>query len=128
MNTHPGVRRVTFTGIEEWTMNKKRRNPRLDKKLMVSFDENGFNGLGLTSNISKDGLCIASEAEFPANAEVTVSIAVPGEVLDLKGEVIWCKESHDKEIDIFDIMGIKITEAPPEYLNYVEYIRHKRDH
>lgn len=95
---------------------------------MVSFNDNGFDGLGLTSNISKDGLCIASEAEFPANAEVTVSIAVPDEVLDLKGEVMWCKELHDTENDVSDIIGIKITEAPAEYLNYVEYIRHKRNH
>ena len=109
-------------------MNKKRRNPRLNKKLMVGFDDNGFNGLGLTSNISKDGLCIASNAEFPANVEVTVSIAVPDEVLDLKGEVIWCKEANDKEHDVSDIIGIRITEAPPEYLNYVEYVRHNRDH
>ena len=122
------LKEEALPGIEEYTMHKRRRNPRLNKRLMVSFSENGFSGLGLTSNISKDGLCVASKAEFAGNAEVTVSIAVPGEILDLKGEVIWCKESNDRDNDVSDIIGIRITEAPPEYLNYVEHIHHKRDH
>jgi hypothetical protein len=104
----------------------KRKEKRLTKKLMVSFTENGFDGLGLTQNISRFGMCIASEIELPSRHEVTVSLAIPGEVLDLKGEVMWCREVGDQLDNIPDHIGIKILEAPPEYLNYVEFIKYQR--
>lgn len=105
-------------------INRKER--RLDKKLMVSFSENGFDGLGLTQNISRFGLCIASEVELPDQREIKLSLAVPGEVLNLRGEVMWCREIGDRKKSIPDHIGIKIVEAPPEYLNYVEFIKYQR--
>jgi hypothetical protein len=92
---------------------------------MVSFNNEGFENLGLTKNISKEGVCIASEKELPSKTEVHISIAVPGEVLDLKGEVVWCKESSNDDDNVPDSIGIRITEAPPEYLNFVEYVKHQ---
>jgi hypothetical protein len=105
---------------------KKRQDNRVDKKLMVSFNENGFDGLGLTQNISRFGMCIASDVELPNKQEISLSIAVPGEVLNMKGEVVWCRQVEGKEIDIPDEIGIKIVEAPSEYLNYVEFIKYQR--
>jgi hypothetical protein len=104
----------------------KRKEQRINKKLMVSFNENGFDGLGLTQNISRYGMCVASEIELPSHQEILLSIAVPGEVLNLKGEVMWCKESADKNNTIPESIGIRIVEAPPEYLNYVEFIKYQR--
>ena len=103
----------------------KRKDKRIEKKFMVSFNEDGFESLGLTKNISKQGMCIAAEKEVKSSTEIVVSIAVPGEVFNLKGEVVWCRESSEKDDNIPDSIGIKITEAPPEYLNFVEYMRHQ---
>jgi len=102
-----------------------RREQRLNKKLMISFKENGFDGLGLTLNISRFGMCIYSETDLPGNQELALSIAVPGEIFTMKGEVMW-SGGLDHELDkLPDHIGIKITEAPPEYLNFVEFLRHQ---
>jgi PilZ domain-containing protein len=105
-------------------MNK--RESRINKKLMVSFSENGYDGLGLTQNISKYGMCIASEIEIQSPREILLSIAVPGEVLNLKGEVVWCRELDGNSHNIPDQLGIKILEAPVEYINYVEFVKYQR--
>lgn len=103
----------------------KRRDLRVKKKYMVSFDDSGFDGLGLTSDISKNGICVAAGTEFPVHREVVLSVAVPGRIFTLKGEVMWCKHSSDAASDIPDNIGIRITEAPVDYLNYVEYVKHR---
>ncbi len=92
---------------------------------MISFRENGFDGLGLTLNISKYGMCIYSEANLPGNQELALSIAVPGEIYNMKGEVMWCGGKDRGAVDFPDHIGIKITEAPPEYINFVEFLRHQ---
>jgi hypothetical protein len=104
----------------------KRKEERVNKKLIVSFDSQGFDNLGLTKDISKYGMCIASNKKVTESRDITVSIAVPGEVFNLKGEVIWCNESENKDDSIPDSIGIRITEAPSEYLNYIEYIKHQK--
>jgi len=107
---------------------RKKREQRVRKKLMVSFSDHGFDGLGMTENISKKGMCVESDIDFPNHHEVVLSIAVPGEIFNLKGEVVWYKESGAKDDDVPDLLGIRLTETPPEYVNYVEYIRHNRSH
>jgi len=104
----------------------KRKEDRIDKKLMVSFDDEGADTLGLTEDISKFGIRITSNKKLIEKQEIVVSIAIPGEVFELKGEVIWCNESGDKKSNIPDSMGIKIISAPPEYLNYIEYVKHQK--
>ncbi|MCP5047005.1 MAG: PilZ domain-containing protein [bacterium] len=104
----------------------KRKNLRVNKKLMVSISENGFDGLGLTQNISRDGMCVVSETQLIPHRRIGLSVAVPGEVLDLKGEIMWSKGSIDRENLNPDQVGIRILDAPPEYDNYVEFIKHLR--
>ena len=105
---------------------KRKRAQRVRKKLMVSFSDNGFDGLGMTENISREGMCVESDIEFPTHREIILSIAVPGEIFSLKGEVVWYKELGEKGVDVPDLLGIRLTETPPEYVNYIEYIRHNR--
>ncbi len=103
----------------------KRKHKRVRKKLMVSLKESDFETLGLSHDISKSGLSVSSDHMVPPQTEIELAIAVPGEVFTLKGEVIWCKENgSDINVDIPDNIGIKIVEAPAEYLNYVEYLKH----
>jgi hypothetical protein len=102
----------------------KRNEVRIEKKLMVNLSDDGFDSLGLTNNLSRHGLCVNSGTAFPGQKELELSIAVPGGVFDLKGEVMWCKDSGDNESNTPESLGIRITHAPPGYLNYVEYIEH----
>ena len=104
----------------------KRKNKRIKKKLMVSFSDNGFDELGLSNDLSKEGMCISSDGDLPAHQEVELSIAVPGDVFTLKGEIMWCRKTKNSNPDIPDDIGIKILEAPVEYLNYIEFIKHEK--
>ena len=102
-----------------------RKSKRIKKKLMVNLYGENFDGMGLTNNISENGVCVLSEITFPTKREVVLSIAVMDEVFELKGEVVWCKESKNKENTIPESIGIKITEASDEYLKYVKYLKQK---
>lgn len=104
----------------------KRKDKRVDKKLMVNLNDRGIDVLGLTRNLSKFGVCcVTSEIELPLHHEIIISIAVPGEIFNLKGEVVWCKRSGENGTTIPDAIGIRVTEAPSEYLNYIEFIKHQ---
>jgi Tfp pilus assembly protein PilZ len=103
----------------------KRNDKRVNKKFMVSFDEKGFDNLGLTENLSNRGLCIKTKKEIESSTEILLSIAVPGDIFNLKGEVVWCKGSENTSDAIPESIGIKITEAPAEYLNFVEFMKHQ---
>lgn len=105
-----------------------RKSERINKKLMVNLNAENFDTMGLTNNISENGVCVLSEIKFPTKKEVVLSIAVLDEVFELKGEVVWCKDSESKENTIPESIGIKITETSEEYLKYVEYLKQKTPH
>jgi hypothetical protein len=103
----------------------KRQEKRLKKNLLVYADNGNFDLVGVCANISKNGVFIESPQPLAENNEVSVVIAVDNELFRLKGEVQWLKRPEDKEPEHIPTgMGIRITEAPAEYLNYVEYIKH----
>jgi Tfp pilus assembly protein PilZ len=102
-----------------------RKSKRIKKKLMVNLYGENFDGMGLTNNISENGVCVLSEIKFPTKKDVVLSIAVLDEVFELKGKVVWCKGSKNKENNIPEAIGIKITEASDEYLKYVKYLKQK---
>ncbi len=104
---------------------KERKEPRINKNLIVSLSDDGFEGLGMTGNVSKDGICVGVDKKIPVKAEIVFSLAVPGDILKIKGEVIWCRASPDNENNIADEIGIRITDAPPEYQDFVEYYERK---
>lgn len=103
----------------------ERKEPRIKKNLIVSLSEDGFEGLGMTDNISRYGICVDVDKKIPVNVEIVLSLAVPGDILKIKGEVIWCRASPSNEHNIDDEIGIRITEAPPEYQAFVEYFQRK---
>ena len=103
----------------------KRSELRLEKQLLVNIDKTGFESMGLTSNISKNGMLITTTEVLPLNCEVSILLGVADETFALKGQVIWSREwnggsssSHDTRA----AAGIKILEAPGQYIKYVEEI------
>ncbi len=105
-----------------------RQEKRVKKNLLVYSDNGNFDLVGISSNISKNGVFIESPQPIGLNSEVSVVIAVDNELFRLKGEVQWLKGPEDKQPgNIPAGMGIRITEAPAEYLNYVEYMKHLKN-
>ncbi len=103
---------------------EKRKEKRVNKKLMVNFSLDGIESLGITSNVSKKGLYIALTEMFSSNKDISIFVALPKDVLNIKGKVKWSKELKNKSSgDLVGGMGIKITESPPEYLVFLETLK-----
>ncbi len=98
-----------------------RNEMRLDKKLLVNIGKDGFESMGLTSNISKNGLFVATTEVLPVESEVSILIGIADETFTLKGRVMWSKESIDDSTGEAGVAtGIQILEAPPQYLAFVD--------
>jgi Tfp pilus assembly protein PilZ len=98
-----------------------RNEIRLDKKLLVNIGKDGFESMGLTSNISKNGLFVATTEIFPVDSEVSILLGIADETFTLKGRVMWSKESNDDSTGEAGVAtGIQIIEAPAQYLAFVD--------
>jgi len=107
----------------------KRIEKRLEKSLLAYSDGDGSDLIGVISNISKNGIFIETRTVEEPDSEISFVLAVYNELYHLKGEVRWTKHPEDSfPEDIPPGMGIRITEAPVEYLNYVEYIKYQGRH
>ncbi len=84
--------------------------------------------VGVSSNISRTGVFIESPSPVSSKNEIAIILAVDNDLYKLKGEVRWVKRREDKQPeDVPPGMGIKITEAPAEYLNFVEYTKYETE-
>ena len=103
---------------------EKRNEIRVEKQLLVNISkDNGFESMGLTSNLSKEGMSIGTAEELPPDCEVSILMGIADETITLKGKVLWSKEwSTDASSDIQAAAGIKIIDAPDQYLKFVENI------
>lgn len=90
----------------------------------VTYQENVYSGE--VRNISKQGLYIeAIDIRIGNNQEIQILLAVGKELFTLNGEVIWHKSLPCKSPEnTLQGIGIRISEAPAEYLNYVAYLKH----
>jgi hypothetical protein len=103
----------------------KRIEKRVEKNLLVYRDNGDFELLGVSANISKYGLFIESPYTIDIDSELLLAVAVEKELFKVKGEIRWFKSPDDEYPEHIPAgMGIQITEAPAEYLNYVEYLKH----
>lgn len=99
---------------------KKRHEKRINKSLLVHISQNGFERLGVTINISRLGMHIATTEIFPLQSELLICIAAADEIFSIKGLVIW---NMNEEILAFEGIpagiGIKIKEADRGYAQYI---------
>ena len=106
---------------------EKRIEKRIRKKLLVNINGDDFIELAITSDISKNGLFIESANVIPLNKEILIMLKTNDDLFNLKCEVKWIKRPSklffkDKKSGG---MGMKIIEAPAEYLNYVAYTKYE---
>ena len=102
---------------------EKRVEKRLEKKLLVNIDKGGFESMGLTANISKTGMFIATTEVFPINSEVQILVGIADETYTVRGLVIWSQKwKNGNSNDVQAAVGVRILDAPAQYLNYVEKV------
>ena len=105
-------------------------NGRTEERIMsnlttnVRYEGNVYSGE--IQNISKQGMYIeAIGITIKKSPEILILLAAEKSLYKLKGEIRWSKtlRCRSDEKSLYG-MGIKITEAQSEYLNYVEYLKH----
>ena len=100
-----------------------RTETRVGKKLLLNIDKEGFEGMGLTSNISRGGMFITTMEIFPEDSEVSILLGIGDDTYPLKGKVVWSREyPENAPDDAGGRTGIKITEAPEKYLKYISTV------
>lgn len=101
---------------------ERRYNERVKKSLLVSISRNGFEGMGVTANVSRGGMLVATTEKLPEHSEVLLLVGIKDDTFQVRGEVIWCRNSFEGPGDIRCGSGVRITDAPEGYLDYVEKV------
>jgi len=104
----------------------KRGEPRLNYSLTVNIKYNGQVFSGITQNISKSGMYVeAIDIKSAKSQELSIVAAVERNLYRMEGEIAWTRNlpirASKKSIQG---IGIKLIEAPSEYLNHVEYLKY----
>ena len=106
---------------------EQRKDKRIIKNLVVSFGDMGFESLGITSNISSQGMCIRSNQIFSPRQKLLLNLGIYNDIFEMQGMVVWSKllkSKHRQETPAG--IGIKITRASEKYQNYVDYFSRQR--
>jgi len=99
----------------------KRKDKRISKSLLVNISQKGFEWLGVTLNISRRGMCIATTEIFPTQSEFQILIAAADDIYAVTGLVVWnMKRINGPGEDVPAGLGIRIKEAGPGYAHYIK--------
>ncbi len=102
---------------------KKRIEKRLKKSLLVNISGEGFDELGLTANVSNQGLLLITSNPIPSKNQLSILVAAGDEIFDITGEIKWMLvSSEDISGSVANRIGVKIKSAPEEYTKFIENI------
>ncbi|MBN2346576.1 MAG: PilZ domain-containing protein [Candidatus Aminicenantes bacterium] len=103
---------------------KKRSEARVKKSLLVDISKNGLEQMGVTVNISRRGMCIATTEVFRRRTRLQILIAAADEIYVVTGKVVWhVKKSGLHGENVPAGLGIRIERASPGYFKYIASAR-----
>jgi hypothetical protein len=104
----------------------KRSEARIKKSLLVDISKNGLEQMGVTVNISRRGMCIATTEIFRRRSKLQILLAAADDIYAIKGKVIWYMKKRALMSDNVPVgMGIRIEHAVPGYYKYISAIKKK---
>ena len=102
----------------------KRKDKRISKSLLVNISQNGFECMGVTVNISRRGMCIATTDIFPVRSEFQILIAAADDIYAATGMVVWnMKRVNTPGDDVPAGLGIKLKDATPGYYKFIRAMK-----
>jgi len=102
----------------------KRIEARIKKSLLVDISKNGLEQMGVTVNISRRGMCIATTEIFRRRSKLQILLAAADDIYAIKGKVIWHMRKRSEGNDNVPVgMGIRIEHAVPGYYKYISAIK-----
>lgn len=82
------------------TYSEQRKFERADALNFLAYscvdEKNGENkqqGIGRTLNISEGGVLLETDRPLDSTQTILLTIALKDKVIDVKGKILWCKES-----------------------------------
>jgi len=105
----------------------KRKEKRINKSLLVDISQNGFDQMGVTINVSRRGMCIATTEVFPAHSELCILIAAADDIYPVTGVVVWnMKNGFATKDNVPAGLGIRICTATPGYYKFIAAMKKNR--
>jgi hypothetical protein len=101
----------------------KRKEKRINKSLLVNISQNGFERMGVTVNISRRGMYIATTEIFPVQSEFKILLAAADDIYALTGMVVWnTKRANAPGENVPAGLGIRIKTSDRGYIHYIKDI------
>ena len=98
----------------------KRKDKRVNKSLLVNISRNGMEQLGVTVNVSRRGMCIATTEIFPLRSKFQILLAAADDIYALSGLVVWnSQKARPAEDNVTAGLGIRIEKSDRGYLRYI---------
>lgn len=105
---------------------KKRKDTRISKSLLVNISRDGLEQMGVTVNVSRRGMCIATTEMFPLHSEFQILLAAADDIFALTGLVVWNTRKASRAGDGVPVgLGVWIKDASPGYYQYLGSIGKK---
>ncbi|MCK4837100.1 MAG: PilZ domain-containing protein [Candidatus Aminicenantes bacterium] len=105
---------------------KERSEKRIKKSLLVNISGNSIEEVGLTADISSQGLLLITPHKIPYQKELTILIAAGDELFNISGEIRWMIISPEElSTNMSNRVGVKIKSAPEKYKKYIEKLMKK---
>jgi hypothetical protein len=105
----------------------KRKDKRINKSLLVNLSQNGFERMGVTLNISRRGMLIATTDMFPVQSEFQILLAAADDIYSLTGLVVWnTKRESPPGENVPAGLGVKIKRSDRGYARFIKTVAHQR--
>lgn len=105
----------------------KRKDERVNKRLLVNISQNGFERMGVTVNISRRGMLIATTDMFPVQSEFQILLAAADDIFSLTGLVVWnTKRESPAGENVPAGLGVRIKRADHGYARFIKAVARQR--
>ncbi len=106
------------------TMNTRKKGKRIKKSLLVDISRKGLDQMGVTMNISRWGMCIATTEAVRKRSRLEILLAADDEIYSITGLVVWKKKQSDAQGGQAPVgLGIEIEKASPKYRKFIASAR-----
>jgi hypothetical protein len=103
---------------------KKRKEPRVQKSLLVDISRRGLDQMGVTVNISRRGMCVATTRVVRRRSRLQIFLAAGDDIFSVTGLVVWKERKRDAQGEEAPVgLGIEIVRADPGYRKLIALLK-----
>ena len=103
---------------------KMRREARVKQSLLVDISRKGLDQMGVTVNVSRRGMCIATTKVIRKRSRLHILLAAGEEIYSVTGLVVWKKNRDDVRKEEAPVgLGIEIEKADRGYRKMISELQ-----